>query len=106
MQQYTKKFMEGVESKILNSQKPIYNNSVPENIYCSAFGDDNYMDDPSLPYGDKISDANMDEISKSYIDVIDNYIITEASVPVKDSIPLLSNKRKLKIGNQGNPIGK
>ena len=65
MQQDTKKFLEGVESKIGNYWQPIYNNTAPENMYCSAFGDDNDMDDPPLPYGDEIIDSNMDEIGES-----------------------------------------
>ena len=65
MQQETQEFLEGVESKIGNAWKPIYNNTAPENMYCLDFGDDNEMNDPPLPDGDGIIDANMDEISES-----------------------------------------
>ena len=67
--------MEEVETETGNEQKTIYDNKLPK-IYCSVFGEDDDMDDTPLPYGDKIINANTDEINEAYIDALDTYIGT------------------------------
>ena len=42
--------MEGVEAKIGNARQAIYDNITPENIYYSASGDADDVDDPPFPY--------------------------------------------------------
>ena len=72
-----------------NKRQPIYDNNAPEDIYFLSFGDDYNVNESHLPYGVEIIDSNTDEIKKTYIDVIDNYIGTKVIVLGKESIYVL-----------------
>ena len=67
-------FIQYLESRIGDYWQPLYNVTNKNVIHNSFFNDDIKDDNVDLPYGDKLIDVKVEEISDSYLDALDEYI--------------------------------
>ena len=105
MKTLTKKFMENLETKIGNHKQPLFNITVPNDLYYKAFGDDVDEDENELPYGDELLDQKTTEIDDAYMEALDEYIGVEVVIPGRDAQPVLAKVRKRKRDPDGLPSG-
>ena len=88
--------MQSLESRIFNSQQPLYDATNPNATYYSFFDDDIEDDKVDLPYGDELIDVKVEEISNAYLDVLDKYIRANIVIPGRDAFPVLGKFKKRK----------
>ena len=98
-------FMDCVQTKIGNAKEPIYNNIYPQQIYYDAFDDPIDDDQLSLPYGEKLHQATLEEVDETYLESLDEYINAEVIMPNKEGVPVLTKVKRRKRDSSGNPVG-
>ena len=98
-------FIQYLESRIGDYWQPLYNVTNKNVIHNSFFNDDIKDDNVDLPYGDKLIDVKVEEISDSYLDALDEYIGDEIVIPGIYSLHVLVKFKKHKQDTSGNLIG-
>ena len=77
-----------------NSSQPSFNIRNAQEIHYSNFGDDLDDDERDLPYGVELIDMENEEVNKSYLESLDEYINVQVVVPHKDGLPVLAKVKK------------